>query len=155
MEFLIFACVIISWPLRMPPRRRPMMTSTMAISTRVKPLVRLMRLPAKKSPAASERAAERVDVGAGFGVRRGRSPGGDIGVRAGLRLAAHRTGVDLAVVHLRIERDRHFVGNVGRADDHAGKASQRRSRARIAGLYTDHSGEGVEGLVEAGPRHEA
>src|ERR671924_534521 len=39
MTFLIFAWVIISWPLRMPPRSRPMMTSTMAISTRVKPLV--------------------------------------------------------------------------------------------------------------------
>src|SRR5260221_12514119 len=35
--FLIFACVIISWPLRMPPRSRPMITSTIAISTRVKP----------------------------------------------------------------------------------------------------------------------
>src|SRR3954471_16362651 len=39
-EFLIFACVIISWPLRMPPSRRPMMTSTMAISTSVKPRAR-------------------------------------------------------------------------------------------------------------------
>src|SRR5437764_10974682 len=39
MTFLIFACVIISWPFRMPPRSRPMMTSTMAISTSVKPLV--------------------------------------------------------------------------------------------------------------------
>src|SRR5437764_15269305 len=37
--FLIFACVIISWPLRMPPSSRPMMTSTMAISTSVKPWV--------------------------------------------------------------------------------------------------------------------
>jgi hypothetical protein len=34
---LIFACVIISWPLRMPPRSRPMITSTIAISTSVKP----------------------------------------------------------------------------------------------------------------------
>src|SRR5688572_28696901 len=35
--FLILACVIISWPFRMPPSSRPMMTSTMAISTSVKP----------------------------------------------------------------------------------------------------------------------
>src|SRR5712691_5896831 len=35
--FLILAWVIISWPLRMPPRRSPMMTSTIAISTRVNP----------------------------------------------------------------------------------------------------------------------
>ena len=37
MTFLIFAWVIISWPFRMPPSSRPMMTSTMAISTSVKP----------------------------------------------------------------------------------------------------------------------
>src|SRR5437667_4956462 len=35
--FLILAWVIISWPFRMPPRRSPMMTSTIAISTKVKP----------------------------------------------------------------------------------------------------------------------
>src|SRR6267143_4502359 len=35
--FLILAWVIISWPLWMPPRRSPMMTSTIAISTKVKP----------------------------------------------------------------------------------------------------------------------
>src|SRR5438105_9742119 len=35
--FLILAWVIISWPLRIPPSSRPMMTSTMAISTSVKP----------------------------------------------------------------------------------------------------------------------
>src|SRR5438874_3226541 len=39
MTFLIFAWVIISWPFRMPPSSRPMMTSTMAISTSVKPWV--------------------------------------------------------------------------------------------------------------------
>src|SRR6266853_3796486 len=37
MMFLILAWVIISWPFRMPPRRSPMMTSTIAISTKVKP----------------------------------------------------------------------------------------------------------------------
>src|SRR6185503_12860747 len=35
--FLIFAWVIISWPFRMPPSSSPMMTSTIAISTSVKP----------------------------------------------------------------------------------------------------------------------
>jgi hypothetical protein len=37
--FLILACVIISWPFRMPPSSSPMMTSTIAISTSVKPCV--------------------------------------------------------------------------------------------------------------------
>src|SRR5687768_2517827 len=36
--FLIFAWVIISWPFRMPPSSSPMMTSTIAISTSVKPV---------------------------------------------------------------------------------------------------------------------
>ena len=41
--FLIRAWVIISWPFRMPPSSSPMMTSTIAISTRVKPVwVRLV-----------------------------------------------------------------------------------------------------------------
>ena len=35
--FLILAWVIISWPFRMPPSSSPMMTSTIAISTSVKP----------------------------------------------------------------------------------------------------------------------
>src|SRR5437016_13440653 len=35
--FLIFAWVIISCPFRMPPRGIPMITSTIAISTNVKP----------------------------------------------------------------------------------------------------------------------
>src|SRR5882762_4184403 len=35
--FLILAWVIISWPFRMPPRSSPIMTSTIAISTKVKP----------------------------------------------------------------------------------------------------------------------
>src|SRR4029079_1516348 len=35
--FLILAWAIISWPFRMPPSSSPMMTSTIAISTRVKP----------------------------------------------------------------------------------------------------------------------
>jgi len=43
--FFILAWVIISWPFRMPPRSSPMMTSTIAISTKVKPIsVDLLRL---------------------------------------------------------------------------------------------------------------
>jgi hypothetical protein len=37
MMFLILAWVIISWPFRMPPSSSPMITRTIAISTRVKP----------------------------------------------------------------------------------------------------------------------
>ena len=37
MTFLIFAWVIISWPFRMPPNSSPMITKTIAISTKVKP----------------------------------------------------------------------------------------------------------------------
>src|SRR2546423_8323708 len=35
--FLILAWVIISWPLSTPPKSSPMITSTIAISTKVKP----------------------------------------------------------------------------------------------------------------------
>jgi len=36
-RFFTFALLMSSWPLRMPPRSRPMITSTIAISTSVKP----------------------------------------------------------------------------------------------------------------------
>src|ERR671928_1687892 len=98
--FLTFACVIISWPFRMPPSKSPMITSTMAISTRVKPFARFMAPP--EAALRSKRAAEHVDVGAGFLVRNvgARNGAHDVRVGARLRLPAHRTGVDLAVVHL-------------------------------------------------------
>src|SRR4051812_21276478 len=121
-EFLIFACVTISCPFRMPPSNRPTMTSTMAISTSVKPrpLARMV-FPKKKAgmqPAfwivlvSLERAAEGIDVGAGFRVGRTGGRRGDRRVRRGLQLPAHRAGRDGAVVHLRVHRDRHLVRNV-------------------------------------------
>src|SRR5438093_11172914 len=55
--FLILAWVIISCPFRMPPKSSPMMTSTIAISTKVKPpwveflllIMDELMLPAKPS----------------------------------------------------------------------------------------------------------
>src|SRR5438045_12867 len=112
-EFLIFACVTISWPFRMPPSSSPMMTSTMAISTRVKPWRRfiassLAQLPVQSLAqkkgrrgagllflsASLQRAADRVDVGAGLRVRRAGRRRGDVRIGRGLQLRAHGAGGD-------------------------------------------------------------
>src|SRR5712691_9279279 len=116
MTFLIFACVIISWPLRMPPSSRPMMTSTIAISTSVKPF-------AFDFMTASERAADQIGVGAVLHVRRARGlSGSDRRIRRRLKHRANRAGGRDAVVHLRVDCDRNLVGQVRRADDESDKA---------------------------------
>src|SRR3954465_5860346 len=164
-EFLILACVIISWPLRMPPSRRPMITSTMAISTSVKPCAlsvvppmpkKSRRTPALVRPVFLQRPAECVDVRAGLFIRNvARGHGSkDVGVLPAL-LAAHAALVDLAVIHLRVERDRHLVRNIPRAHEEAAEAAERGGPRRVAGLYADHAGEGIEGLVEARAGDEA
>src|SRR5712671_5899466 len=164
--FLIFACVIISWPLRMPPRSRPMITSTIAISTRVKPFALdfISVLTIGVLPSwFSQGTADEVGVGAVFGVGRAADVRRHHRVRPGLQLAAHAAADAQAVVHLRVDRDGDLVGQVGGADDEPREAAGAGRRAhdgsdrrlRIAGLHADQAGDRVERRIHARAGDEA
>src|SRR5205807_7467743 len=114
-----------------------------------------------RAAASLERAAEGVDVGAGFLVVRGTAYGGgggvgdDRGVGRRIELTAHGTGQALPVVHLRVDGPRNLVGQVGRADDEPGESSraggspEHRPARAVAGLHTDLAGDRIQGLLRS------
>src|SRR5712692_2978718 len=155
--FLILAWVIISWPFRMPPRSSPMMTSTIAISTRVKPVsVDFLRLKAdafiRTSKASYSRSigrnehenpsvrlvilAQQILIYPGFHVGRGRVYVCER-IRGGLQLRADLAGRRTGVVHLGVHRGRHFFRQIREAHDQAGEAQA--AYADRAVLHADHA----------------
>src|SRR5438034_3592587 len=126
--FLILAWVIISWPFRMPPRSSPMMTSTIAISTKVKPpSVEFLRLKADAliwTPLLMERLevlAQQVLIHPGFHVGRhvrSRERGRICG---GLQLRADMAARWVAVVHLPVDGACDFFRQVREAYYQAGE----------------------------------
>src|SRR5260221_12930886 len=106
--------------------------------------------------AALKAAADRIEIGAGFLVGRRRSRRRHyVGVRRGLRDAAHAAGIGHAVVHLRVGGDGDLVGQVRRADDDAGEAAERGAAGAVAGLHADLARKRVERLLVAHARDEA
>src|SRR3989442_2791775 len=174
MTFLIRACVIISWPLRMPPSKRPMITSTIAISTKVKPAsFEFLLLKADAAIGTSKRRslgqsaetrtktigerlvglAHQILIHPGFHVGRYvRSRKCGL-IRVGLLLRADLAARRVAVVHLPVDRARHLLRQVREADDQAGEAQASRARA---GLNADKAPGRVERLRPAsGSRSQA
>src|SRR5882672_6113480 len=156
--FLIFAWLIISWPFRMPPSSSPMITSTIAISTRVKPACAaflslrtdgIMGERLLQCESASEKSnglevlAHQVLIDAGFHVGRRRARGSGSGGRTcgSLQLGANLAGARHAIVHLSVDRARDLLRKVREADDQAGKAHA--VGAADARLHADKAPAGV------------
>src|SRR6266853_1691418 len=136
--FLILAWVIISCPFRMPPRSSPMITSTIAISTKVKPVsVDVLRLKSDAfiwTPLLVERLevlAQQVLIHSGFHISgnvRSRERGR---ICRALQLRADLAARRFAVVHLPVDGTRDFFRQIREADDRAGEAQA---------ACADHSG---------------
>src|SRR5436190_295135 len=141
--FLILAWVIISWPFRMPPRSSPMMTSTIAISTKVKPAsVDFLRLKADSLirhllMEQLEILAQQVLIYSGFHVSRSVRSRERRRICGALQLRADLAARRFAVVHLPVDGARHFFGQVREAYDRAGEAQA--ARTNHSGLYTDEA----------------
>src|SRR6266853_1699225 len=122
--FLIFAWVIISWPFRMPPRSSPMMTSTIAISTKVKPFsVDVLRLKSDAfiwTPLLMERLevlAQQVLIHSGFHIGRNVRSRERGRICRALQLRADLAARWFAVVHLPVDGTRDFFRQIREADD--------------------------------------
>src|SRR5260221_4603643 len=136
--FLIFAWVIISWPFRMPPRSSPMMTSTIAISTKVKPFsVDVLRLKSDAfiwTPLLMARLEVRppqVLIHSGFHIGRNVRSRERGRICRALQLRADLARRGFAVVHLPVDGTRDFFRQIREADDRAGEAQA---------ACADHSG---------------
>src|SRR2546426_922224 len=151
----------------MPPSKRPMITSTIAISTKVKPAsFEFLLLKADAVIGTSKRRslgqsaetrtktigerlvvlAQQILIHPGFHVGRGvRSRNCGL-IRVGLLLPAALPGRRVAVVHRPVARARHLPRRVREADDRAGKAQAGGARAR---LHADKAPGRVERLRPA------
>src|SRR5258708_12494739 len=136
--FLILAWVIISWPFRMPPRSSPMITSTIAISTKVKPFsVDVLRLKSDAfiwTPLIMERLevlAQQVLIHSGFHIGRNVRSRERGRICRALQLRADLAARRFAVVHLPVDGARDFFRQIREADDRAGEAQA---------ACADHSG---------------
>src|SRR6266699_4504722 len=142
--FLILAWVIISWPFRMPPRSSPMMTSTIAISTKVKPVsVDFLRLKADAfiwTPLLMERLevlAQQVLIHPGFHISRDVRSRERSGICRALQLRADLAARWFAVVHLPVDGACDFFRQIREAYDRAGEAQA--ACADHPGLHSDEA----------------
>src|SRR5882762_5170716 len=158
--FLIFAWVIISWPFRMPPRSSPMMTSTIAISTKVKPAsVDFLRLKADSLirhllMEQLEVLAQQVLIYSGFHVSRHVRSRERGRICRALQLRADLAARRFAIVHLPIDSACDFFRQIREAYDRAGEAQA--VCADRSGFYADEAAGCVRRRRPAsGPRGQA
>src|SRR6266704_5513934 len=159
--FLIVAWVIISWTFRMPPRSSPMMTSTIAISTKVKPVsVDFLRLKSDAfiwTPLLMERLevlAQQVLIHTGFHISRDVRSRERSGICRALQLRADLAARWFAVVHLPVDGACDFFRQIREAYDRAGEAQA--TCADHSRLYADEAAGCVRrGRPASGSRRQA